>query len=111
MSLLALTDFEANKDTLFIIHGWKNNNESSVNYKIRETILSQNDLNVFVVDWSPIAGKNYISAQGAVLRVGEYVADFVRNLKILYGLNINKVKFVGHSLGAHIAGNAGMSYI
>lgn len=70
-------------------------------------ILSQNDLNVFVVDWSPIAGQSYSNAQGAVVRVGEYVAGFVRALKAQHGLNINKVKFVGHSLGAHVAGNAG----
>lgn len=105
--LLALTDFDGDKDTLFIIHGWKNSNESSVNNEIREAILAQNDLNVFVVDWSPIAGRNYISARNAVERVGEYIADFVRKVKRKFGLKIKNVKFVGHSLGAHIAGNAG----
>lgn len=107
VNLLALTDFVGTKDTLFIIHGWKNDNFSAVNTRIREAILSQNDLNLFVVDWGVIASQGYIGAQGSVRRVGEYVAAFVKDLKSLYRLNINKVKFVGHSLGAHIAGNAG----
>lgn len=105
--LLILTDFDPSKDTLFIIHGWKSDNESSINYKIRESILTENDLNVFVVDWSPIAGKSYLSAKGAVVRVGVYIADFVTELKEGYGVDVKKIKFVGHSLGAHIAGNAG----
>lgn len=105
--LLALTDFDGKNDTLLIIHGWKSSNTSSVNSKIRESILSQNYLNVFVVDWSPIAGKTYNSAHKSVVRVGNYIAEFVRELKRIYGLKIDKVKFVGHSLGAHVAGNAG----
>lgn len=59
------------------------------------------------MDWSPIAGKNYFSAKNAVVRVGEYIAEFVRKVKHEFGLKIKNVKFVGHSLGAHIAGNAG----
>ncbi|CAH1118346.1 unnamed protein product [Phaedon cochleariae] len=100
------TDFQPRKASLFIIHGWKNHNESDVNYKIRETILSHEDINVFVVDWSPMAGRNYISARNAVVRVGQYVADFIKDLKREFGLKLNEVKFVGHSLGAHICGNA-----
>lgn len=107
VELLYLTDFIGEKDTLFIIHGWKNHNESEVNSKIREKILTDNDLNVFVVDWSPIAGKSYRLAKNSVVRVGEYIADFVWRLKEEFDLNISKLKFVGHSLGAHVAGNAG----
>ncbi|XP_074041939.1 lipase member I-like isoform X2 [Leptinotarsa decemlineata] len=101
------TDFQIKKDTLFIIHGWKSNNDSSVNRKIRETILQQDDINVLVVDWSPMAGKNYLSAKKSVIRVGKYVADFISSLKLKYGVKLDKVKFVGFSLGAHVAGNAG----
>lgn len=107
VELLHLTDFDYSKDTLFIIHGWKNHNESDINFKIREKILTENDLNVFVVDWSPIAGKSYRSAKNSVVRVGEYIAEFVWRLKEEFYLDVTKVKFVGHSLGAHVAGNAG----
>ncbi|XP_023026087.2 inactive pancreatic lipase-related protein 1 [Leptinotarsa decemlineata] len=107
ISLLKETDFNVKKDTLFIIHGWKNSHESKVNSLIRENTLNGHDINVFVVDWSPIASKTYISAQGCVPKVGGFVADFVRSLQQNFKLNLSKVKFVGHSLGAHVCGCAG----
>lgn len=107
IDLLRFTDFDPGKETLFIIHGWNNNNESEVNYHIRETILEDHDINIFVVDWSPMAGRNYISARNSVVRVGGYVADFIRILKAEFGLKLSAVKFVGFSLGAHVSGNAG----
>lgn len=61
----------------------------------------------FAGDWSPAAGKNYVSAQGSVVRVGQFVADFINSLVSTYKINLDNVKFVGHSLGAHISGNAG----
>nr|CAI5865323.1 unnamed protein product [Callosobruchus analis] len=102
-----LTNFDANRETLFIIHGWKSHNESEISYHIREKILDGHDVNVFVVDWHIVAGKSYLNAQGNVRKVGEYIAKFIRKLVELYGLRLDKLKFVGHSLGAHIAGNAG----
>ncbi|CAH1987717.1 unnamed protein product [Acanthoscelides obtectus] len=99
--------FDANKETLFIIHGWKSHNESEISFHIRERILDRHDVNVFVVDWHIVAGKSYLNAQGNVRKVGQYIAKFITKLQDMYGLRLNKVKFVGHSLGAHIAGNAG----
>lgn len=107
IAALRNTEFSVAKETLFIIHGWRNTNESAVNVQIRGAILARHDVNVFVVDWSPVAGRNYISAQGAVRTVGTYVADFVRSLVSTYGLRLDRVAFVGHSLGAHVSGNAG----
>ncbi|KAJ8983363.1 hypothetical protein NQ317_009276 [Molorchus minor] len=101
------TDFNVRRQTLFIIHGWTNNYQSPVNTVIRSAVLPRLDVNVFVVDWSPISERNYLSAQGSVVAVGNFLADFVRSLESTYGLNLSTVTFVGHSLGAHIAGIAG----
>ncbi|CAH1236366.1 unnamed protein product [Diabrotica balteata] len=107
ISRLKNTNFSAEKETLFIVHGWKCNNVSQINREITAAILKNHDINVIVVDWSKMAGKNYISAKRAVTRVGLYVAGFITELKANFGLRLEKVKFVGHSLGAHICGNAG----
>ncbi|KAJ8951113.1 hypothetical protein NQ318_021557 [Aromia moschata] len=101
------TRFSTSKETFFVVHGWKSNNLSSINVLIREAILPQHDVNVFIVDWSPIARKNYISAKYAVADVGKYLAEFVTSLVSTYRLNLSRVTFVGHSLGAHVSGNAG----
>lgn len=101
------THFQASKETIFIIHGWKNSHESDVNSHIRENIIKGHDLNIFVVDWSPASVKNYVSAQRSVLRVGQFIGDFVKSLVSNYKIDLSSVKFVGHSLGAHVSGNAG----
>ncbi|KAJ8983360.1 hypothetical protein NQ317_009273 [Molorchus minor] len=74
---------------------------------MRETVLSKHDINVFVVDWATIALRNYISARYSVVEVGEHIADFIKSLVSTYRLDLSRVYFVGHSLGAHISGNAG----
>ncbi|XP_072381635.1 endothelial lipase-like [Diabrotica undecimpunctata] len=104
---LDTTSFTPKRETIFVIHGWKASHESDVNSHVREYILRDHDVNIFVVDWSPIAGKSYTTAQGSVKQVGEYVAAFARSLNEEYNLRLDKLKFVGHSLGAHICGNAG----
>lgn len=35
------------------------------------------------------------------------MADFITSLVSTFKLNLNALKFVGHSLGAHVSGNAG----
>ncbi|KAJ8983365.1 hypothetical protein NQ317_009278 [Molorchus minor] len=100
LSDLRDTDFNVQRQTLFIIHGWTNNYQSLVNTVVRSAVLPRLDVNVFVVDWSPIAAGNYLSAQGEG-------PDFVKSLESTYGLNLSTVTFVGYSLGAHVAGNAG----
>ncbi|XP_072381637.1 endothelial lipase-like [Diabrotica undecimpunctata] len=104
---LETTSFTTNRETIFVVHGWKDSHEADVNSHVREYILRDHDVNIFVVDWSPIAGKGYITAQGSMQKVGGYVADFARSLNEEYNLRLDKLKFVGHSLGAHICGTAG----
>lgn len=107
IDLLNDAGFTPSLDILFIIHGWKGDNYSSLNEHVKEAILTNHNINLFVVDWSPIARKNYISAKGSVVKVGEYVANFIRVLSKRYNLSPSQITFVGFSLGAHVAGNAG----
>ncbi|KAJ8949167.1 hypothetical protein NQ314_008285 [Rhamnusium bicolor] len=102
VSVLANTDFSASRDTIFIVHGWNNNKDSAVNYHIREAILSKHNINVFVVDWSPVAAKTYLSAKNSVVSIGRFAADFVRSLVSRYNVRLDRVACVGHSLGAHV---------
>ncbi|KAJ8969509.1 hypothetical protein NQ317_017999, partial [Molorchus minor] len=99
--------FRAAKDTVFIIHGWKNSYQSDVNVLIKRAILAHYDVNLIVVDWSVIASRNYVSAKWAVTEVGKFVSDFIKALESKFGMQISKVRMAGHSLGAHVSGNAG----
>lgn len=106
-NLVESTDFDSRKKTVFVVHGWRNHNESKVNKHIRQAMLHNYDVNVFVVDWSPWARKDYIAAKNAVVKVGNYLADFIKTLTTDFGLKLSAVKLVGFSLGAHVSGNAG----
>ncbi|KAL1493050.1 hypothetical protein ABEB36_011189 [Hypothenemus hampei] len=106
-NITKLTTFSLNRDTVVIIHGWKNSNISAVNKKIRTALFQSRNVNVIVVDWSPIAAKNYISAQASVLAVGNFIGDFLITLNNEVGYSLGRITLVGHSLGAHIAGNTG----
>lgn len=99
--------FDETKQTLFVVHGWKNNHTSPVNELIKAAILEKHDVNVFVVDWSPVAKENYISAFYNVPRVGKFVGEFLSHIASNYNYSLSNVRVVGHSLGAHVAGVAG----
>ncbi|XP_045768923.1 pancreatic lipase-related protein 2-like [Maniola jurtina] len=90
-----------------IVHGWRNNGNSPVNTLIRNAFLDQGDHNVIVVDWRALADQSYNNAVRGVVDVGRHVANFVQWLINTGGGNWNRVHLVGHSLGAHIVGNAG----
>ncbi|XP_018568072.1 endothelial lipase [Anoplophora glabripennis] len=101
------TGFSVQRDTMFIVHGWNGDNDASLNRHVRQAILSKENINVFVVDWGPIANRNYVSAKNSVVGVGRVVASFVQALQSRFSLRLSTVSFVGFSLGAHISGAAG----
>ncbi|XP_066155565.1 pancreatic triacylglycerol lipase-like [Euwallacea fornicatus] len=106
-NIVSLTGFSLQKETVVIIHGWNNHYLSPVNVQIRKALLQKKNLNVIVVDWSSIAGGTYISSQGSVRAVGNHVGDFLITLNNALGYRLNRITLVGHSLGAHVSGNAG----
>ncbi|KAJ8979138.1 hypothetical protein NQ317_016756 [Molorchus minor] len=106
ISPLLNTDYDGSRPTYFLIHGWKNSYTSDINTLIKKAILDRNNINIFVVDWSPIASRNYFSARYAVGDVGTYVAEFINTL-VANGLKLSGVSIAGHSLGAHVTGSCG----
>ncbi|EDS41789.1 lipase [Culex quinquefasciatus] len=100
-------NWNAGRQTRFIIHGWNNNGGSPVNTNIRDAYLDRADMNVIVVDWGAGAqNPNYITARNHINAVGQTVANFVDFLN-QNGLSFNNIYIVGHSLGGHTAGIAG----
>ncbi|XP_022902379.2 phospholipase A1 VesT1.02-like [Onthophagus taurus] len=104
---LANTNFNPSLPIKFIIHGWNNNAGSQVNSAIRPAILNNNNVNVFVVDWSRPANQMYTTARSAVPVVGGFVGDFINRIRSTHNVPLNRIQLVGHSLGAHVAGCAG----
>lgn len=68
-------------------------------------IISDQNANVILMDYETLSNCNYIYlAKRVVYELGEYLAENID----YWGLNLNETRIIGHSLGAHVAGNAGI---
>ncbi|CAG4943622.1 unnamed protein product [Parnassius apollo] len=99
--------FKVNNPTAVIVHGWTQNRNSPINMALRNALLTKADHNVIVLDWSVIADKDYVTAVVGVPRVGQRLGQFLAFLSLVTGTSFKTMHLMGHSLGAHVVGNAG----
>ncbi|XP_013188933.2 pancreatic triacylglycerol lipase [Amyelois transitella] len=106
--LLGLTNYDPERRTIIILHGWRSTATSDVNTVLVPAFLSAEDVNVIVVDWSAGAGSiNYAAAITNTITSGESVARFIDWLNGVTGATPGHYHLVGHHLGAHQAGVVG----
>uniref|UniRef100_A0A6P7F354 Lipase member H-like isoform X2 n=1 Tax=Diabrotica virgifera virgifera TaxID=50390 RepID=A0A6P7F354_DIAVI len=102
------SDFSKDKDTVFYIHGWLDNNSSETLISIKNAYLSKYDVNMLVVDWSTFADSViYNVAYDNVEPIGNVLGHSIEHLVQNTGQDLSRMIIVGHSLGAHVAGVAG----
>ncbi|XP_076629273.1 pancreatic triacylglycerol lipase [Colletes latitarsis] len=107
---LSGSNFNPSRQTKFITHGWKSSAMSGGLINMKEEYLNFNDYNVIMVDWQPLAASTfYLGPMRNTERVGKTTAEFIDFLVAETGLNTENIHFLGHSLGAHVAGNTGSS--
>ena len=71
-------------------------------------LLTKEDMNVIVFDWSRGASKkNYYQAVANTRVAGELLAKMLKQLHATEHARYATMHLIGHSLGAHIAGYAG----
>ncbi|MGB3513118.1 MAG: hypothetical protein WBA93_28665 [Microcoleaceae cyanobacterium] len=110
---------EINSDapTYAIIHGWRNTGgNSDNNYNPSDWMADQaqtirgreSNANIILVDWEDGANKLwYFSSASITEDVGNELATYLSN----NNLDPNYTNLIGHSLGAHVAGFAGSTYL
>ncbi|CAK1600248.1 unnamed protein product [Parnassius mnemosyne] len=101
------SNYNRNRPLKVIAHGWNNDGNSDVNTRLTSAFLDTQDVNVIVVDWRGLASSNYITSSNGVPSVGQHLGNFLVWLINTAGGDWNNVHLVGHSLGAHVVGNAG----
>ncbi|CAH2049271.1 unnamed protein product, partial [Iphiclides podalirius] len=101
------SNFNESNPTVVVVHGWTGNLRSGVNDALRSAFLSISDYNVIILDWSRVASKDYVTAVAAVPRVGQRLGQFLTFLSSATGVSLKSMHLIGHSLGAHVVGNAG----
>uniref|UniRef100_A0A182N2H5 Lipase domain-containing protein n=1 Tax=Anopheles dirus TaxID=7168 RepID=A0A182N2H5_9DIPT len=102
------SNFVASHPTRFTIHGWNGGETSGLHANIRQNYLGVGEFNVIAVDWGVGAQTvNYIAARNRVASVGDIISRMVNTIVSASGTSRNNIYLIGHSLGAHAAGNAG----
>ncbi|XP_026484411.2 inactive pancreatic lipase-related protein 1-like [Vanessa tameamea] len=102
-------NFNKSNDIRVITHGWFSAENVNWIQKIKYSLLREYDLNVITVDWSELSNNIiYPYAALSTRYIGKRVAKLLDALIKTYSVGGKKIHLIGHSLGAHIMGYAGM---
>lgn len=104
---LSRSNYDSAKATKVYAHGWTMSGYDTTATNLRDAFLSAEDCNFISVDWEAAAGyTNYYVSSANTLPVGNLAGDLV-NFLLAQGSVLSRFHYVGFSLGAHVAGNAG----
>ncbi|XP_065073475.1 pancreatic lipase-related protein 2-like [Ochlerotatus camptorhynchus] len=99
--------FNASDPTRIVIHGWGGSLNSQINGHIRTQLFNVGEFNVIFVDWSVGNDAFYPNSRQLVYPVGIATSNLIDFLVRTKNLRREDVVVIGHSLGAHAAGNVG----
>ncbi|XP_066457495.1 pancreatic triacylglycerol lipase-like [Eleutherodactylus coqui] len=106
-STISASNFGASRKTRFIIHGYSAKAEDSWPMDMCKAILEVEDINCFGIDWSGGSQTTYTQSANNIRVVGAEVAYFIDILSSQFNYSPANIHVIGHSLGAHAAGEAG----
>jgi pancreatic triacylglycerol lipase len=118
---LDASNIRAGVKTIIIVDGFLSDSTSPMSTLTKQSYISRGDSNVIVVDWGKLSGAGltlgnllqtasaYITVLGNVGPAGQRLAEFINFLKVNKNIQFADVTIVGHSLGAHIGGAAGVA--
>uniref|UniRef100_A0A673TJ81 Triacylglycerol lipase n=1 Tax=Suricata suricatta TaxID=37032 RepID=A0A673TJ81_SURSU len=106
-SIIMGSNFKTDRKTRFIIHGFIDKGEENWLSKTCKNLFTVESVNCFCVDWKSGSQTGYTQASQNTRIVGAELAYFVEVLQSAFGYSPSDVHIIGHSLGAHAAGEAG----
>ncbi|CAH1243020.1 PNLIP [Branchiostoma lanceolatum] len=110
LAALAASDFMGTRPTKFITHGFIENGFVAWITDMSQEILRVDNCNVIAVDWGSNGGSMfpYTQATANTQIVGAIVAQMIAFLMQETGNSASSYHLIGHSLGSHTMGYAGM---
>uniref|UniRef100_H0X5G5 Triacylglycerol lipase n=1 Tax=Otolemur garnettii TaxID=30611 RepID=H0X5G5_OTOGA len=106
-SIISDSNFKTDRKTRFIIHGFIDKGEEGWLADICKKLFQVESVNCLCVDWKSGSRTGYTQASQNIRIVGAEVAYFVEVLQSSFGYSPSDIHIIGHSLGAHAAGEAG----
>uniref|UniRef100_A0A0A9W7S6 Lipase member H n=1 Tax=Lygus hesperus TaxID=30085 RepID=A0A0A9W7S6_LYGHE len=102
---LEASRFNSSNRLIIILHGFFQNRRYWME-TTKNALLSYEDCNVVIVDWSSLSMNVYYPLVTLyAFKVAEYVGQFI-DFFVDEGTPLENIHLVGHSLGAHMAGVA-----
>lgn len=92
-----------------LIHGYIASRYHTSIEPIKKAYLSAGNVNLMIVDWSQASYQMYDVSRSLTSDVAMRVAQILDQFIISHNIDSGLVHIIGHSLGAHIAGNVGRS--
>ncbi|PNI81624.1 LOW QUALITY PROTEIN: PNLIPRP1 isoform 3, partial [Pan troglodytes] len=105
-STIEASNFQMDRKTRFIIHGFIDKGDESWVTDMCK-MFELEEVNCICVDWKKGSQTTYTQAANNVRVVGAQVAQMLDILLTEYSYPPSKVHLIDHSLGAHVAGEAG----
>uniref|UniRef100_A0A674HM46 Triacylglycerol lipase n=1 Tax=Taeniopygia guttata TaxID=59729 RepID=A0A674HM46_TAEGU len=106
-STIQKSHFSSHRNTTFIIHGFGSTGKTGWVVEMCLLLLEVENINCIAVDWKEGAKGTYASAVNNIRVLGAEVAYFLTVLQKMFGYSPYEIHLIGHSLGAHAAGEAG----
>ncbi|XP_078006743.1 pancreatic lipase-related protein 2-like isoform X2 [Phascolarctos cinereus] len=106
-SNIEASNFKTDRKTHFVIHGFIDTGEESWLIDMCKKILQVENVNCFCVDWKKGSRARYVQAANNIRVVGAEIAYLINVLSTEFGYSPSNIHAIGHSLGAHVAGEAG----
>ncbi|XP_075071623.1 pancreatic lipase-related protein 2-like [Mixophyes fleayi] len=107
LDTISASHFQTTRKSRFIIHGFAGSGERTWLADMCQAMLQVEDVNCFCVDWKGGSQTLYTQATNNVRVVGAEVAYFINTLLEKFDYPLSNLHLIGHSLGAHVAGEAG----
>ncbi|XP_003787186.1 pancreatic lipase-related protein 2 [Otolemur garnettii] len=101
------SNFQLERKTRFIIHGFIDKGEESWLSDMCKKMFQVEKVNCICVDWRRGARTEYTQAVHNIRVVGAEIAYLIQVLSAQLGYSPEDVHLIGHSLGAHAAAEAG----
>ncbi|XP_075071692.1 pancreatic lipase-related protein 2-like isoform X2 [Mixophyes fleayi] len=107
LTTLRKSNFDGSKKTVYVVHGYTETGNDTWLVNVCQSILQKEDVNCICVDWSGGSSAIYNQAVNNVQVVGAEISCFINVTLDHFNASLSKIHLIGHSLGAHVVGEAG----
>ncbi|XP_077203965.1 pancreatic lipase-related protein 2-like [Paroedura picta] len=104
-SSIVTSSFSPSRKTAFVIHGYGSTGKYGWVVEMCLLLVEMENINCIAVDWEDGAKSTYFVAASNIRVLGALIAYLLEVLKKIF--KHCEVHLIGHSLGAHVAGETG----